>query len=432
MISLRTLFATVDIVCTVFLLLILFSIFRTKNFHTKASRLFLEMLGVQITGLIVEFLVYIFSIKRMPVLLNVSYFLIFALGCINLLIFLHYLITNVSMETNAEPKEFSMFIYSIGFVNSVVVILCFINMFSPFLFKITEVDGFYTLTYVNRTMYFLIRIMPLAIVTLTALIVIFSRRISRSFEFFTVSYAITPIIFLFVEWKTGIASLRFIGSTVSMIMIYLNVQETQSRRLVNSEKFMMKNRMELMISQIQPHFLYNALSAMIMLCDEQPEKVKPLLADFSKYLRTNLDSVKQKALVPFEKELEHVNIYLKFEKIRFENKIHIDYDIRALDFMIPSLSIQPIVENAVRHGICKKDEGGTVKISTKQVGNAIIIKISDDGTGFNTDNLQTSESMLGLENIRQGLQRNVGGQLDIQSQIGKGTTVTITVPCRRT
>ena len=109
-----------------------------------------------------------------------------------------------------------------------------------------------------------------------------------------------------------------------------------------------------MVSQIRPHFMYNALSSIAALCKLDPDTAYDATITFSDYLRGNMDSLKQTAPIPFEKELEHLKKYLHIEKMRFGNKLNIVYDICATDFEIPQLTVQPLAENAVKHGISKK------------------------------------------------------------------------------
>ena len=142
-----------------------------------------------------------------------------------------------------------------------------------------------------------------------------------------------------------------------------------------------------------------------------------------------MDSLKQTAPVPFEKELEHLKKYLYIEKLRFADKLNIEYDIHDTDFEIPLLSVQPLVENAVKHGVGMKEDGGTVKISTQQTDNAHEIIIEDDGVGFDVNEKKNDgRSHIGMENTKKRLQEMCGGEITITSEIGKGTIARIIIP----
>ena len=192
------------------------------------------------------------------------------------------------------------------------------------------------------------------------------------------------------------------------------------------------SRITVMLSQIQPHFLYNSLTSVMDLCDSNPKQAKAAIADFADYLRGNLASLKTENLISFGTELEHIEKYLRLEKLRFMDELEIVYDIHSKDFMLPALSVQPLVENAVKHGVGKKIGGGTVTIHTSETENEYIICVTDDGVGF-TDGeyIDDGDTHVGLENIRKRLDMMINAKLEIESKKGEGTTACIRIPKRR-
>jgi LytS/YehU family sensor histidine kinase len=186
-----------------------------------------------------------------------------------------------------------------------------------------------------------------------------------------------------------------------------------------------------MTSQIQPHFIYNTLSAIKSLIRVDPKIAIETVSDFSKYLRGNIDSLSITKPVSFKDELKHVETYLSIEQKRFRNKLNITYNISVWDFDLPALSVQPIVENAVRHGITSsKENGGNITISVHEINDEIILTITDDGVGFDTTKASNKQEKVnvGLKNVRTRLAAMVGGKLDVQSEVNIGTTVTIIIP----
>ena len=191
---------------------------------------------------------------------------------------------------------------------------------------------------------------------------------------------------------------------------------------------MAEQRIKLMMSQIQPHFLYNSLSSISELCETDPKKAQQTTDDFSEYLRYNLTALNSEKLISFEKQLEQTEIYLKIEKTRFGDRVNAVYEIEARDFEIPTLTVQPLVENAVRHGICKRPGGGTVTIRSYETDTDYVIGIADDGVGFDTESITTDgETHVGIENVRARL-RYFGDSFEIKSELDVGTTATIKVP----
>ena len=193
-----------------------------------------------------------------------------------------------------------------------------------------------------------------------------------------------------------------------------------------------QSRISIMLSQIQPHFLYNSLTSVMDLCDSNPKQAKAAIADFADYLRGNLSSLKAENLISFGTELDHIEKYLRLEKLRFMDELEIVYDIHSKDFMLPALSVQPLVENAVKHGVGKKIGGGTVTIHTAETDNEYIIRVTDNGVGFvEGEYAKEDGAHVGIENTKKRLDIMVNARLEIMSKKGEGTKATILIPKRR-
>ena len=187
-----------------------------------------------------------------------------------------------------------------------------------------------------------------------------------------------------------------------------------------------QQKIQIALSQIKPHFIYNTLNA-IQDIEGMPKTAQDAIVDFSKYLRENLDFLTASNLIPFTKELEHVTKYVNLEKLRFGDKINVNFDIQTSDFLIPSLSLQMIIENAIKHGITKKYDGGTVNVQSYEKDDKIFIIVDDDGVGFDVNKV-IGENHLGFKNSRERLRHFVNGNLIIESEINKGTKVTVIIP----
>ena len=232
----------------------------------------------------------------------------------------------------------------------------------------------------------------------------------------------------FLEWGTVLALVYQIVNLV----IDLHIQYKEAIRYQQLQKELYESRVAIMVSQIQPHFLYNSLTSIAMMCSINPETAQEATITFAEYLRGNMDSLKQKAPVPFSKELEHLKKYLYIEKLRFGDDLNIEYDIQASDFVLPQLSIQPLAENAVKHGVGMKREGGTVTIATRETDNAFEVIVSDDGVGFDAEAVKDDgRSHVGMDNVRRRLKEMCGGEVIITSEIGKGTAARVVLPKSR-
>lgn len=184
-----------------------------------------------------------------------------------------------------------------------------------------------------------------------------------------------------------------------------------------------------MLSQIQPHFLYNALNAIYYLCEKNAGLAQQAIAEFSDYLRGNLDSIGVEDNVPFERELTHIRNYLFLEKLRYEDELEIIYDLETLDFRLPPLTVQPLVENAVRYGVGQAPDGGSVIIRSTEHDAYYQVEVIDDGIGYHADEVQEiGRSHIGISNVRERLELMVHGSLEIENREGGGTVARIRIP----
>ena len=234
-----------------------------------------------------------------------------------------------------------------------------------------------------------------------------------------------------------LAGERFFNYGLAITMAYqivslildLHKQYKEAIRYQQVQKELYEAKVSVMISQIQPHFMYNALTSIAMMCQIDPDTAQEATVTFADYLRGNMDSLKQTKPVPFETELEHLKKYLYIEKLRFADLLNIEYDIQTTGFYLPLLSIQPLVENAVKHGVGMKEDGGTVKISTRETDDAYEVIIEDDGVGFDVNEQKDDgRSHVGMENTKKRLHDMCGAQVVITSVIGEGTTARVILP----
>ena len=242
-----------------------------------------------------------------------------------------------------------------------------------------------------------------------------------------ISYMVLPTIAMVIQlFNYGISFIN-IAISISMVFIFVAAMTEQGQALAKREKELHDMKIDMMLSQIKPHFIYNALTGIRHLCKTDPDRAASTVDDFAQYLRGNLNSLTQKACIPFRQELEHVKNYLNIEKVRFGERIDVVFDIRADGFFIPPLTLQPIVENAVKHGITKNMHGGTIRICAARYAQRVRILVEDDGAGFDTS-VMPQAGHIGIMNVRSRLESMCGGTLEISSNIGEGTRAVITLP----
>lgn len=186
--------------------------------------------------------------------------------------------------------------------------------------------------------------------------------------------------------------------------------------------------------QMQPHFLYNTLGTIQEIVLSDPVYASELIGDFSIHLRSCIRAMANDAPLPFDQELANIKAYVNIEKMRFGDKLNVLYNIRFRDFFILPFSVQPLVENAIRHGIYERGEqGGLVVIQTEKKEDTVQITVEDNGVGFDVEKFQTDlsegrQDSTGLKNVIFRLDKMMHAKVKIESEVGIGTTVIITVP----
>lgn len=227
-------------------------------------------------------------------------------------------------------------------------------------------------------------------------------------------------------WKTTPA---YLINTLLSATLYFMINNEMREIISTKEEELSESKITIMLSQIQPHFLYNTLTSIASLCDIDPLEAKRVTINFSNYLRGNINSLSSTELIPFEQELNHINCYLEIEKVRFKDRVNFEFDIQEKNFKLPPLSIQPLVENAVKHGICKKKEGGTVKISSLEDENNYIVEIEDNGVGFDiNEKKDDNRKHIGIENVESRLKKMCKGYLKIESKLERGSKIKVFIP----
>lgn len=201
----------------------------------------------------------------------------------------------------------------------------------------------------------------------------------------------------------------------------------QKNELEEMQTQLTLSRTTTMMSQIRSHFVFNLLNAISGMCKYDPKMADDTIVRFSRYLRNNIDIMENDNNLPFEIELQHLEDYVALEQVRFGDKIEFYSDVETDNFVIPPLILQPVVENAIKHGVSKKEGNGTIILRTRETEKNVVITVEDDGVGFNMEELDKEHSV-GIRNIRFRLEHLVNGELDIQSEVGKGTIVTISIP----
>ena len=200
----------------------------------------------------------------------------------------------------------------------------------------------------------------------------------------------------------------------------------QQQKITRQQREIAHERTSVMVLQMRPHFIYNTLMSIYSLCRLDPQKARQITMDFTNYLRRNFKAVASDSVIPFSTELEHTRAYLAVEQAQFDEMLVVEYDTPFIHFQVPPLTLQPIVENAVKHGMDPYSGPLRISIRTQHSDSGAEIIVEDNGRGFVP--ADDEEPHIALKNIRQRLESMCNGSLAITPREGGGTVVTVTIP----
>ena len=402
------------------MLILFFSCLFERLKKESTSNSFLLMMGAILCALITDTLAWAaeghLALARLSVIGNTASFCV----CYAVIFFfILYMRENLLQRTRAVRVLVALF----GILCVASMILVSVNAYLGISYEI-DAHGHYVYA---QSLFAVIShfAFPMLALLTTVLIVLLAKRGAPMTRICYLIYIFFPILGYLLDYVIHGISLTYVGMVVSTLIIYTQIY-LQKRTVIAEQKN------ALLMSQINPHFTYNTLSAIASLCDIDPKQAKALTMDFSSFLRNNLENLSSTEPITFEQELRHIECYLKIERARFGDKLRVEYHIQTDNFYLPALTVQPLVENAVRHGVTKKSGGGTVTVVAYQTKHAYTVEVRDNGVGFSPDELPKDGRLhVGLENVRERLHARCGGRLTVQSEKGVGTCVTIEIPKKK-
>ena len=293
------------------------------------------------------------------------------------------------------------------------------------------IDAFYFVTpdrQVHRGPWYPLMLLPVIAILLLDLAAVIrrrgllSRKVCLSFYIALLPITVTVLVQLFVD-AFLLLDICLVLSALSMYGLILSDQIEQDLR---QQREIAQQRASIMVLQMRPHFIYNTMTSIYCLCSQDPEKAQQVVMDFTTYLRKNFTAVASTEPIPFSSELEHTRAYLDVEQAQYSKSLIVDYDTPHTFFRVPPLTLQPIVENAVKHGRDPNAGSLHISIQTRKTDNGSEITVTDNGCGY--DPADDSEPHIALKNIRQRLSLMCGGSLTITPCEDRGTVVTVMIP----
>ena len=295
--------------------------------------------------------------------------------------------------------------------------------------------------YHRGSLYWISQVLVALAMLLNFMLILVKRKSLPRERFITfTAFPVVPLLSILLQSFIYGWSLSNIAVTICILLMFIEAVYSQAclvakqaRTIENQQEELRTMQTTIALSQIKPHFLYNVLNSIYVLCGINLDQARSALSNLSDYLRTNIDSIEAQHAVPFSKELEHIKSYLELENLRCGGKIEIKYDIQVQNFTLPPLTVQPLVENAVRHGLSHKEGGGALCIRTRVQDESYIVDITDNGIGFDVQEFFSappSSAHIGIRNVKERLFLISNGTLLISSAKGHGTTVTLSIPMK--
>ena len=200
----------------------------------------------------------------------------------------------------------------------------------------------------------------------------------------------------------------------------------QGKRYIKQKEEIANQKVRLAVLQMRPHFIYNTMMSIYYLIEQDAPKAQQVTLGFTDYLRKNFTAIAKEGTIPFIEELEHTRAYLAVEQVRFEGKLFVEFDTPYTSFRLPPLTMQPIVENAVKHGVDPDLDPLYITVRTREDKQGAEITVEDTGPGFGLND--NNEPHIALGNIRERLEMICDGKLTISERDGGGTVVKIYIP----
>ncbi len=239
-------------------------------------------------------------------------------------------------------------------------------------------------------------------------------------------YLLPFTVFLTVHAFIDIAPFLFSGVGICAFSMCYFIVSDQIIHNFHQQREIANQRASVMVLQMRPHFIYNTMMSIYYLCKQDADKAQQVTLDFTTYLRKNFTAVASEEAVPFKDELEHTKAYLAVEQAQHEDMLCVDYDTPHIDFKVPPLTLQPLVENAVKHSLDPNGEALHIYVKTRLTDSGNEIIVENNGLDYqpSTDN----EPHTALANIQQRLDMMCKGTLKITPREGGGTVVKVTIP----
>ena len=333
------------------------------------------------------------------------------------------------LHSCGEDEKGRLFVISI-ILWGVYIMILIITQFTTFIYTVTP-DNVY-----RRGPMYPLLLLPAMFLMLNNLAGLFLRRkrLSKRETVSFLAYILIPLLSMLIQSFVYGILMIILGTTIAVLIMFVLIMNEQVEKNIRQAREVADQQLKIRTLQMRPHFIYNTMSNIYYLCEREPKKAQKVVEDFNKYLHKNFSAVTKHELIPFSDELEHTRAYLAVVKARYERLLEVEYDTEYVSFKLPPLTLEPIAENAVKHGIDPELPALHVLIRTEKTDGGARVIVEDSGPGFSEEvtsqrpGSSDDDVHIGLENVRERLRALCGGTLSISPRDGGGSKVVIFIP----
>ena len=332
-----------------------------------------------------------------------------------------FLTAYILLRCGKRIRESAAFYLSLALYASLLILLI-ITPFTDIIYYFTQDNQF-----IRGTFYWVLIVPLFALIALNLFEIIRRRKpLGRRYFIAFLVYLLPLLVAMAIQAFAEVFLLIVISVSISALSMFGIILSDQVSQYFRQQQEIADQRASIAVLQMRPHFIYNTMTSIYYLCEQDAEKAQQVTLDFTTYLRKNFNAITGKDPIPFAEELEHTRAYLAVVQAQFEDSLYVKFDTPHTTFRLPPLTLQPLVENAVKYGLdVDASEPLRVYVKTEKTKGGSVVTIADSGPGFSRDD--NGEPHIALSNIRERLSA-IGGTLTISPGENGGTLIRIFIP----
>ena len=332
------------------------------------------------------------------------------------------ILTMIMLKDCGEEPRRSPLMIPMSVIWGIYFLILIYTQFTSDIYYITP-DNVY-----HRGPWYPVLLIPIVLMIVVSMIALIRRRNKLSHSGIKAFFAflLLPLVAVIIQMFAYGILLSVVATMIGALLLFTSIMHEQQQQSIKLREEITQRRIETMTLQMRPHFIYNTLMSIYYLCEQDTEQAQKTILDFSTYLQKNFSAFVSEDTIPFHEELKHTKAYLAVEQVRFDEKLSVEFDTPHTMFRLPPLTLQPIVENAVKYGVDPELAPLQIRIRTAELPNGSEIVVEDTGPGYAP--VKDDEPHIALDNIRDRLALMCGGTLEISAREGGGTVVRIVIP----